>query len=184
MPGFHYSTALPQLVRSIACLSFPQRCLGSCWDREGVPTAIRGWGGFTTSACLSFSPLPPHAPWAKLFFTQGKYNLISIKHHRLPRPLSHSLSDGVFEGFPPRPWPNSALVSPSETSPCSLMALRCCWAAAGAGGSGVGGCHRGLWLLLGRKRVLGHFYKKFNTKRLLESFPAQPDPFLGKPWWG
>lgn len=57
--GFATPTLLAQLERSIACLSFPQQCL----DREGVPTAVRGWRGFTR--CVpQFPPLPPllHQP--------------------------------------------------------------------------------------------------------------------------
>lgn len=33
MSGFHCSNLLPNLIRSITCLSFPRECLGSCCQR-------------------------------------------------------------------------------------------------------------------------------------------------------
>ena len=139
-------------------------------------------------ASVSPSPAPPspapaalpytmHASWAKLFLRQGKYHLISMERHHLPHPLGRSLSDGVFEGFCPRPWPSWAPTSPAETSPRSLVVLGCRRAAAGAGSSGVGRCHPGLWMLPGRKRALCDFCKKTQHEKAVGVAFCSARPF-------
>lgn len=172
MSGFYYPTLLPYLVRSLVCLSFPWEHLGSCHQR-----LVRLY----TKCVPQFPPLPPflhqllntmHAPWAKLFLRQGKYNPISMNCHHLPHPLTRSLSHGVFKVSLPRPdWAPTSLV---ETSPCGLMVLWCRWAAAdvtAAAGSGSAilgsGCSQSgnvCWVTSAKQT--------HSTKRLSESLPA------------
>lgn len=105
-------------------------------------------------------------------------NLISVKCHHLPHLLGCSLSDGVFKGFLPGPWPGWAPTSPAEISPCSLAVLRCHRAVAGAGGSRVGQCHPGLRMLPGREHVLGDFCKKKKQhKKAVGVGPCLARPF-------
>lgn len=160
MSRFYYPTFLPYLVRSLVCPSFPWENLGSCHQK-----LVRLY----TTCVPQFPPFPPflhqllntmHAPWAKLFFRQGKYNPISMNCHHLPHPLTRSLSDGVFKVSLPRPWPDWAPTSLVETSPCGLMVLWCRWAAAdvtaaaGLGSAILGsGCSQS-------GNVLGPFCKK------------------------